>query len=465
MSSAQFGEEEGLNSGPEDSYENEEVTATVAPQKRSKLSKKELLKPPTNEELNQLRETENLFHSNLFRLQIEEMFNEIKIKERHAVIFQEWFKNISAFLNDLENLKAKEMPCRKWLKKLGMKMPLKQLSAEVSGVFLFAKPAAVKLIGSYANGCCVGPNIRADVLIQMPRKCFQRGDPLNYKYFYKRALYLTYLAAKLKQSDLVEEVKFAHGHGIANRPVLIVKPSGKLGKRFTVVMNLAPPPKCFKHHVFSPLKSNVQENWYLGGDGSEEVETGPPTPHYNSGILMDLTVHENEEILSNALSENQNLKDGIKLLKIWLHQRELDEGYGSFSAYIMSMYVVYLMQERRLSNLMSSYQVVRTVWNCLATSDWTTKGISLAEALKNKEWIPLDNFHQQFEVVFVDATGFYNLCATMSKSTFLRVKHESQLAVKCLDNPNLNSFQALFMTKVQFYQQFDHIITNTRVWS
>ena len=32
--------------------------------------KKDLLKPPTSQELNALRETENLFHSNLFKLQV-----------------------------------------------------------------------------------------------------------------------------------------------------------------------------------------------------------------------------------------------------------------------------------------------------------------------------------------------------------------------------------------------------------
>ena len=39
--------------------------------KRMKLSKAELYKPPTNEELNQLKETENLFHSTLFRMQVQ----------------------------------------------------------------------------------------------------------------------------------------------------------------------------------------------------------------------------------------------------------------------------------------------------------------------------------------------------------------------------------------------------------
>lgn len=35
-----------------------------------KLSKAELYKEPTNEELNRLRETESLFHSSLLRLQV-----------------------------------------------------------------------------------------------------------------------------------------------------------------------------------------------------------------------------------------------------------------------------------------------------------------------------------------------------------------------------------------------------------
>lgn len=36
----------------------------------AKLSREELYKEPTNEELNRLRETENLFHSSLLRLQV-----------------------------------------------------------------------------------------------------------------------------------------------------------------------------------------------------------------------------------------------------------------------------------------------------------------------------------------------------------------------------------------------------------
>lgn len=38
--------------------------------KRQKTTKENLYKPPTNDELSQLKETENLYHSSLFRMQV-----------------------------------------------------------------------------------------------------------------------------------------------------------------------------------------------------------------------------------------------------------------------------------------------------------------------------------------------------------------------------------------------------------
>jgi len=51
----------------------------------------------------------------------------------------------------------------------------------------------------------------------------------------------------------------------------------------------------------------------------------------------------------------------LRLLLLWY----LLQGYGSFSGYIMSMYVLYLLQCRRINGVMSSYQVARNTWNNL----------------------------------------------------------------------------------------------------
>lgn len=77
----------------------DELTAAVI--KKKKL-KNDLYKQPTVEELNQLRETENLFHSNLFRLQIEEVLNEVKLKTKYKALFEIWFKKLKAAIESIE---------------------------------------------------------------------------------------------------------------------------------------------------------------------------------------------------------------------------------------------------------------------------------------------------------------------------------------------------------------------------
>ncbi|CAB3380089.1 Hypothetical predicted protein [Cloeon dipterum] len=156
------------------------------------------------------------------------------------------------------------------------------------------------------------------------------------------------------------------------------------------------------------------------------------------------------------MQEQKSLSEGIMLLKVWLRQRGLDQGYGAFSGYIMGMYVAYLLKRKKLNNAMSSYQVIRNTWNQLSREDWTQKGCTLCP----KEIGPqVSDLHLFFDVVFMDVTGFVNICGNMSSEIFQQVRRESALAIKYLDDHGINSFSALFMTNLPFYRQFDHIVS------
>lgn len=68
------------------------------------------IKPPTAEELNKLRETENLFLSNMFRMQIDEMLKEVKPKQSTLDKIQEWFNKFSiAVLQDMDTTDYKKV--------------------------------------------------------------------------------------------------------------------------------------------------------------------------------------------------------------------------------------------------------------------------------------------------------------------------------------------------------------------
>lgn len=79
----------------------------VAPKKKKKLENN-LYKQPTAEELNRLRETENLFHSNLFRSQIEEVLKVVKLKNKYKVLFEIWFGKLKAAIESIEE--TEEVP-------------------------------------------------------------------------------------------------------------------------------------------------------------------------------------------------------------------------------------------------------------------------------------------------------------------------------------------------------------------
>lgn len=42
------------------------------------------------------------------------------------------------------------------------------------------------------------------------------------------------------------------------------------------------------------------------------------------------------------------------------------------------MLLAHLWHKKRVSRLMSSYQMLRVVWTYLSTSDWTKEGVSMA---------------------------------------------------------------------------------------
>lgn len=76
----------------------------TVPKKRKKTGK-DLYKPPTADELNQLRETENLYHSNLFRLEIEEILNEVKLAKKYKTLFNCWFSTLKECIDSIEETK------------------------------------------------------------------------------------------------------------------------------------------------------------------------------------------------------------------------------------------------------------------------------------------------------------------------------------------------------------------------
>ena len=57
------------------------------------------------------------------------------------------------------------------MEKAGVEVPIRQVPYQVKGRFRFLPPAEVHVIGSYALGTSIKPNVTVDLAVEMPKVC------------------------------------------------------------------------------------------------------------------------------------------------------------------------------------------------------------------------------------------------------------------------------------------------------
>ncbi|KAG5841083.1 hypothetical protein ANANG_G00195830 [Anguilla anguilla] len=408
-----------------------------------KMTRGELYKPPTAEELNQLKEAENLFHCSLLKMQMEELLKEVALSERRKRLVDSFVLKVTELLHGVPETDEVELSDQSWLSE-DVKVPFLLVPKATKGKFHMAPPASVSLIGSYPLGTCTKPRVSVDLAVTIPAGVLHPKDALNQRYPRKRALYLAGLAQHLSSSPDVGTMRYSCLHGNRLRPLLLLTPPGKDSGSLTLRVHACP-----RRASSRPAASTRR--------GTTSAPTGTrASPPGDSALLGDLLPRVHLQFLSAVGAQCAAFADGVALLKVWLRQRELDQGAGSFSGFVGSMLVAYLLTTHRVSNTMTAYQLLRNCLHFLASTDLTENGISLA---KNPDSTApsLSEFHSAFPVVFVDPSGHLNLCADMTANTYKQVQHEATLSLQFWDDPTLDGFQALLMTPKPLIRTYDHL--------
>ncbi|XP_068422667.1 nucleolar protein 6 [Clinocottus analis] len=421
-----------------------------------KLSRSDLYRPPTAEELNQLKEAESLFHCSLLKMQMEELLKEVALSERRKRQIDSFIQTVTMLLQTVPESPVVELSDVSWLSS-AVKVPFLLVPKTTKGKFHMAPPASVDLIGSYPLGTCTKPRIMVDLAVTIPADVLHPKDVINQRYPRKRALYLAGLAQCLASSSDIGSMRYSCLHGNRLRPILLLTPSGKDSSSFTLRVHVCPPPGFFKPSRFHPQKNNIRTEWYSGLQTSQcESEPEPPTPHYNSSVLGDLLPRAHLQFLSAISSQCSAFADGVALLKVWLRQRELNQGTGCFNGFLASMLLAYLLTTHRISNSMTAYQLLRNSLNFLASTDLTVNGISLARD-PDSTAPSLAEFNSVFQVVFVDPSGHLNMCADMTACTYKQLQHEASVSMQFWDNPTVDGFHSLLMTPKPMIRTSDHV--------
>lgn len=387
------------------------------------------------------------------------------MKEKHQKQIEDFGEQLKEFLK--ANLKSEEYrrPITETpiIKKNKIKLPINLNGIDIDSsklLFQFIAPEKVYFIGSYRQGTLFGDHYSVDICLEIPSKCFQKDNSVNLGYHYKRALYVCYIAKTLKNWDKVSSVKFAYFRNDPYKPIVELLPIGKFGSKASFALHIVGEQDSFKLNRFVPWGTNIRPSLF----SKRKVNPNDPlyaTPHYNAGVLMDITTEANNTFLETEINGNVNLQNSIKLIKIWLKQRQLDKDLIGFNGHLAAMYLVHLVKTKKVNLKMSSYQILRLFWHNLANSNWNEegKGISLCTTHSGDKNQPtLDQMSQYYEVVMIDSTGFLNLCSNLSIDVYNRLKDHCSRAIELLDNKQINSFQCLFMmTEYPIYMQCDQI--------
>ncbi|XP_017777485.1 PREDICTED: nucleolar protein 6 [Nicrophorus vespilloides] len=424
-----------------------------------------LYKQPTADELNQLRETENLFNSNIFRLQIDELLGEIKVKPKYEKLYDSWFetfkesfKTITELdtipLVNFKNVKGKKLSAQQKFINQTVKDLNHELFSKPHDLSMkFNKPVSVTRMAKY--NCISSKELKYNpsICLAMPKETFSpKSDFLYNNYAIKKYHYMVYVMQHIKSLDIVKEVKIENYFGNYWMPILTIVPSNS--EKITINLFVVPEENTFKIKRFLPHNNNIKKNILTDMFEDVKVEdfTNEGTYLHNSIIAHDTGLLLNNSTIEENLRGLQNIQDGIKLLMVWLKQRKLNETYAGFTDDLLVYLIVYLILKKKITKHMSSYQVIRIFWFFLSS---TQNLLSIANTVKLED---LSNFKEFSHFVLVDATGCLNVAAFLDSEVFIKVKNEAALAVKNLDNNRFNTFTTLFISKITFAIQYDALL-------
>lgn len=224
--------------------------------------------------------------------------------------------------------------------------------------FLFQAPK-LQVIGSYALKCNARKNndnlFEIDLLLEIPKQCWQKKDYQDYVYHYKRAFYLAYIAKHLVQfNDIILGAQFRYFNGDPLKPCIYIVPSGPLTLSYRFNILAAPAlDKSFVFKNFHPNKCNIQ-NLNL-----------PSTPFYNQAILSDLTLIYFEENIVKIIQNLPNVKASLILIRIWLDKRNLRSQF----AHLITVFTCYLLKNNSLNSKLPPLQIFETILTKISKND------------------------------------------------------------------------------------------------
>lgn len=399
-----------------------------------------------------------------FQLQVDGLLEELKLKAKRSHEYSEWINSFKKFLpkipqlsitySDLQTDTKNILKTKKNKKNSEIINKLKEYqfnhySCDEDVEFNFSPPSECVEMSNLTINVSDKKILEKKISVEIPESYFRKLDYLNNRYFVKRFYYLLYIGIYLEKSNICASIKNEFYSGNKYQNILVVTPKNTEKVRIRIFVHT--PDDVFKLSRFSPSTKNLKDKFTRISDIPEKAATSL----YNSTILHDLTLKRNNVFVDKTLLNNDNITNALKLLKCWFSNRRLTQIYGGFFDEHIIYVICYLILKNKVTSHMNVQLVLKSFWNFLITSDWTKDSVYLCEDFKIND---IQDYHKRYNIVFIDVTGKYNLVSFLSESVYRKIKAESYIALKCLEEDKYDMFEDLFLKKLDVSIQYDSLV-------
>lgn len=396
------------------------------------------------EEVQVARETAQLFKSNIFKMQIDELLSEINISEKRFKLVDKCLFEINDLIASVKD--SKQYSIKDAKKQFASAFPAPRPSNDAHYSLQYLAPASVNVMGSYALKTVVKQpeGLSVDLVVEMPASLFDSKDNVNFRYFHKRSFYIHYLKEKLqsklsKASFSLASIDMSSLNGDQLLPIIRIA----IDKPSKLFVNVIPSCPAIDTRRLSPDNNSVRFDSELA------------TPLYNSVMLIDASYTANHKFLAQAAQSCPAFREACKLGRLWLRQRGFGSSYtqGGFGHVQWSLLMAALLNDKShiLMNGYSSYQLFKGTLGYIAST-----GINVGFSPSGKAVSSLSPF-DQFPAKLVDTDIGLNVAHNMSQWSLDMLRHEAAIACEMLLDVVKDRFASIFLTKLEPSLRFDAV--------
>lgn len=426
------------------------------------------------------RETAELFKSNIFKLQIDELLEQVKLNKVHVLKVEKFLHKLYDLIQRVPAWENKSLvEVNSFFKDKIVTVPFvdpKPLTTNTNYKFNYSKPD-VSLVGSFAlkTGIYQPKGSSIDILLTMPKEVFEKKDYLNFRCLHKRSVYLAYLTyhltilLKREKLDHFLNLEYQYFNNDTLLPVLNIscqKPlDGKASSlsqdynfyktKFSMNLIIGFPEKIFEPKKLLPNKNCIRVAIENNNDPL------PATPLYNFAVLSSTTYESYLKYLYKTKKSTESFTEASILGRLWLQQRGFTSNVsqsgslGGFGNFEFATLMAALLNgggingNKILLHGFSSYQLFKGMIKFLATMDLCTEGHLQFHSDINYSGSVSKYVEEGFHTPTVfDKTTKINILNKMSVNSYQSLKLYAQQTLKMLNNVIQDQFANIFLTNI-----------------